>query len=82
MHKVTRTQQAILRNLLYPEPYNRLLDETSVDAGTLRDELISLINHGFVEVYDEEKGTGTRFYDSDQLHLFQFRATSKGLKSI
>lgn len=82
MHKVTRTQQTILRNLLYPEPYNRLLNETPVDAGTLRDELISLINQGFVEVYDEDKDTSTKFYDSDQLHLFQFRATSKGLKRI
>lgn len=82
MHKVTSTQQAILRNLLYPEPYNRLLNETSVDAGTLRDELISLINQGFVEVYDDDNDTGTRFYDSDQMHLFQFRATSKGLKWI
>lgn len=82
MAKVTTTQRSILRNLLYPEPYDRLLAETAVDSGTLRDELISLINHGYIEVYDSEKADSTNFYDSDHLHLFHFRATSKGLRYI
>ena len=86
MAKITRTQRNILSHLLYPEPYERLLDETGLSAGELRDDLINLINHGYIEVMEDELGVGhaagSRFYDADNLQDFCFRATNKGLKRI
>lgn len=73
-----------MARLIFPEPYDVLLDETSLPAGALRDDLINLINYRLVEVVNFEKDSvnGTSFYDADNLQDFSFRATKTGLKHI
>lgn len=52
--------------------------------GEIRDDLINLLNFGFVEAYEKTGDTiaETKFYDEDNLHLFTYRATGKGLAEI
>lgn len=81
--KMTKSEQAILRELIFVEPFSHLLEETGFTYGTLRDELINLINRGFIEVYSPDGlQSVSPFYDSDNIHQFSFQATKTGLKTI
>ena len=84
MRKLFPSEKKILARLIFPEPYDVLLDETSLPAGALRDYLINQINYRLVEVVNFEKDSvnGTSFYDADNLQDFSFRATKTGLKHI
>ncbi len=84
MRKLFPSEKKILARLIFPEPYDVLLDETRLPAGALRDDLINLINYRLVEVvnFDKTPLDGTSFYDADNLQDFTFRATKTGLKQI
>ena len=81
--KLTDSEKSILRELIFPESIDHLLTETGLSFGAIRDDLITLVNLGFVEVYeDRNRNRVTPFYDSDQLGDFFYKATKRGLKSI
>lgn len=81
--KLSQSEKKILRELIFPEPFSHLLSETGFTYGTIRDDLIKLINHGFVEVYAQDMVTSVSpFYDSDNIDQFSFKATKSGLKNI
>lgn len=81
--KLIPSQKIILRNLIFVESFHHIKTETGYDFGTIRDDLIQLINHGFVEVYDEKTELPiSPFYDSDNINHFSFKATKTGLKKI
>lgn len=81
--KLTKSEKTILRELIFQEPFEHLISETGYTYGTLRDDLIKLINHSYIEVFDTGSGKSiSPFYDSDQIHQFSFKATKTGLKSI
>lgn len=84
MRKLIPSEKKILKCLIFPEPYDVLLEETGSDKGALRDDLINLINYRLIEIIDPESSdqNGTSFYDSDNVHEFSFRATKTGLKQI
>jgi len=84
MMKLTPPQKQILEKLIYPEPFSRVQEETGMDYGSLRDELMQLINHGFVEVFEQGDNPNRilHLYDTDNLQLFAFRATKRGLAGI
>lgn len=84
MAKLTNIQQNILARLIYIESFEDVLDETKLQPGELRDELIQLINKGYIEVHNRGNSGHSiiRFYDTDNMHLFNFRATKAGLKHI
>jgi len=81
--KISQSERAILRELIFVEPFSHLSEATGLTFGALRDDLINLINHGYIEVFS---GDGRRsvspFYDSDHIDQFSFQATKLGLKSI
>lgn len=83
-HKITSSELSILERLVFPEPFATIMEETGLQYGELRDDLINLLNFGFVEAYQVkgDKITATGSYDTDNLHKFTFRATSKGLSAI
>lgn len=65
------------------ESFDHIQTETGYDFGTIRDDLIQMINHGLVEVYDQDLRTSVSpFYDSDNIDQFCFKATKTGLKKI
>lgn len=73
-----------MRRLIFPEPYAVLLEETGLDTGSLRDDLINLVNYRLIEVFETDVSdtNDSNFFDSDNLHEFTFRATKTGLKQI
>ncbi|MDX1617670.1 MAG: hypothetical protein R3224_02715 [Balneolaceae bacterium] len=82
--KISSSERLVLGRLIFPEPFNTVLEETGLQYGELRDDLINLMSFGFVEAYerDGDKIALTSFYDSDNLQEFTFRATKKGLSEI
>ncbi len=81
--KLTASEISILRELIYPEPFDHIQSETGLSYGAIRDDLINLISHGFIEVYDAGAVSSVSpFYDSDQIEKFSFKATKLGLKQI
>ncbi|WP_158607375.1 hypothetical protein [Rhodohalobacter sp. SW132] len=81
--KISNTEKTILRELIFIESFSHLLEETGYTYGTLRDELINLINRGYIDVYSEDGSHSVSpFYDSDNIQQFQFQATKSGLKTI
>jgi len=80
--KLTPSEKQILRELIYPESFRHIQTETALSYGAIRDDLIKLINHGFIEVYDEASPTPSPFYDSDNIEQFSYKATKSGLKQI
>ncbi len=82
-NKLTTSEISILRELIYPETFLHIQEETGLSYGAIRDDLINLISHGFIEVYDADATTSiSPFYDSDQIENFSFKATKRGLKQI
>lgn len=80
--KLTTSERSILRELIFPESFNHIQSETGLSYGAIRDDLIKLINHGYIEVIDYETAGSLAFYDSDHIEEFSFKATNIGLKQI
>ncbi|MBO6793202.1 MAG: hypothetical protein JJ895_04775 [Balneolaceae bacterium] len=84
MRKLYPSEKLVLARLIFPEPYEVILEETGLPTGALRDDLINLINYRLIEVVNTEivKHDTSAFYDSDNLQDFTFRATKTGLKQM
>lgn len=81
--KLSPSEQAILRELIYPETVEHLEDETGLTFGSIRSDLIRLKNLGYIEISPiETDAAASPFYDSDNLREFKFKATQIGLKQI
>jgi len=81
--KLTPSELEILNVMIYPEPFHQLMEETGMEPGPLRDDLIHLVNHGFVEVCQINGSRSVSpFYDIDNLHKFAFKATRSGLTAL
>jgi len=81
--KISKSERKIIRELIYPESFSHLVTETGYTFGTLRDDLINLINHGFIAVYSQDDLRPlSPFYDSDRIDQYSFQATKSGLKTI
>jgi len=80
--KLTQSEKSILRELIFPESFHHIQEETALPYGAIRDDLIKMINHGYIEVYDAEASAPSAFYDSDNIKEFSFKATKTGLKQI
>lgn len=74
----------MLERLIFPEPFEVVMEETGLQYGELRDDLINLISFGYIEAYEQsgQKIALVNFYDTDNLQDFTFRATKKGLSAI
>ena len=84
MRKLYASEIEVLSRLIFPEPYDVLLEETGLPPGALRDDLITLINFRLIEVWQSGSVETNRAtsYDSDHIEGYTFRATATGLKHI
>ncbi|XWN35838.1 MAG: hypothetical protein ROO71_07705 [Balneola sp.] len=84
MRKLTKSEKTVVERLIFPEPFDVIMEETNMQFGELRDDLMNLVNHRFIEVVhsDADKDNKMVFYDSDNIRNFSFRATKTGLKSL
>jgi hypothetical protein len=81
--KLDKSELNILGHLVFPEPFNKIMEETGQQSGELRDNLINLLNFGLVEAFEKEsRVSSSAFYDVDNLQDFSFVATRKGLAAI
>ncbi|HAH50082.1 MAG TPA: hypothetical protein DF712_12390 [Balneola sp.] len=84
MRKLTKSEKTVMERLIFPESFDVIMEETNMQFGELRDDLMNLVNHRFVEVVNFDDGLDSKmaFYDSDNIKDFSFRATKIGLKSL
>lgn len=81
--KLSPSERIIIRELIFPESFSHLIDETGYTFGMIRDDLINLINHGYIEVYSADGLQAlSPFYDSDNIDQYSFQATKSGLKTM
>jgi predicted ArsR family transcriptional regulator len=85
MARLTDSQRALLRHLLFHESFDTIADETGFPYGVIRDDLVTLMHAGMVEIYDEpDSGRPRRIqsYDGDRMQAYLFRASRKGMNEI
>lgn len=82
--EVTTSERSVLERLIFPERFSTIQEETGLQYGELRDDLINLMSFGYIEAYERRgnKIALTSFYDADNLQEFTFRATKRGLSEI
>lgn len=84
MTKISASQRLILDKTIFIESFNTLLAETQLQRGALRGDLMSLLNSGYLEAFDQtipdhRKAT---FCDMDHLEQYAYRATTIGLRAL
>ena len=84
MRKISASEKKILNRLLFPESFDVIQEETDLQFGEIRDDLINLMSYHLIEVVDPDKPepSGTSFYDADNIKNYSFRATKSGMKYI
>mgnify|MGYP006289886773 FL=1 len=78
------SERLVIERLIFPEPFDVIQEETGLQYGELRDNLINLINAGMIYAFDRDgaDSNASPFFDIDNLQEFSFRATKQGLKAI
>ena len=84
MRKLTPSERKILDRLIFPEPFEVIQDETQLQYGELRDDIINLMNSRLIEVVHPENpnGNGSLYFDSDNVQDSTFRITKSGIKHM
>lgn len=79
-------EREILSLLTFPESFNSILDEvkSGQSAPVVADALKNLITDKWVVPLNRETGKANpgAVYDTDDMHQFNYRATTKGLDLI
>ena len=85
MKKIEASKRKIIESLLYPESFDTILEETELHRGEIRDDLMQMLNSGFIKAMVEGKehhNNITSFFDSDNLEDYTFQATKRVLKAL
>lgn len=85
MANITENQRSILEQLIYPESYYHIKEETGLSSGEIRDDLISLMHNNMIEVFESDGGNigaKVRHFDNDHPEGFFYRATKSGLGAM
>lgn len=84
MRKLTPSEKKILDRLIFPETFDMIQEETGLQFGEIRDDLINLMSHNLIEAVDPEKpeSGSTIFSDTDNLRDSSFRITKAGIKYL
>ena len=83
MSDMNEIQWQILDSVYFVESFEHILEEVEGQKAVVADELKILIDRGWIQVMEfNEKGGDyqkTIFYDSDDMHAYQYLATKQGL---
>lgn len=85
MRPLLPSEKKIIGLLVYVESYDSLLSDSGLQPGELRDDLINLIDAGYIQVFESDENTQsipTFYCDTDHLEQFSFRATRSGLNAV
>lgn len=83
MIELTTLQRQILLALLFPEPFDTLVEEIQATQPVIASELKWLIAKGLVVPMAEDQSGRFKqslYYDSDNMRAFRYQITAKGLK--
>jgi hypothetical protein len=84
MRKITNSEKKILDLLIFVESFQTIQDETSLQYGEIRDDIINMHNAGLIEIFTETANGPLKihYYDSDRPENFLFRATRRGMNAL
>ena len=85
MKKITGSQRNILEQLIFPESYNTIQEETKLQKGEIRDDLMQLLHQGLIKAVGQTEQSNlkkTIFYDLDHVEGCFFQATARGLNIL
>jgi hypothetical protein len=85
MKSITGSQRKILEQLIFPESYATIMDETKLMRGEIRDDLMQMMHQGLIKAIghkDQVLNKKNFFYDLDKVEDCFFQATHKGLKIL
>lgn len=84
MLKVTLPQKSILDRLIFPETITTIQEETGMQKGEIKDDIMQLLHMGLIKAvgFHQKDLKKMFFYDLDQVDGCLFQATPKGLKII
>lgn len=83
MMELNALQHQILRSLLFPEPFDTLVEEVKATQPVIAAELKLLITKGLVQPMDQDASgrfKASILYDSDNMRAFYYQITAKGLQ--
>jgi hypothetical protein len=83
MMELNPLQRQILRSLIFPEPFDTLLEEVKGSEPVIGAELKHLITKGLVQPMEADAKGGFKpsiYYDTDNMRAFHYQITAKGLK--
>ncbi|MBL0017085.1 MAG: hypothetical protein RLZZ519_1942 [Bacteroidota bacterium] len=85
MIELNTLQIQILRALLFPEPFDTLVEEIKEREPVIGAELKFLIDKSFVLSMEEMPNGSFKpsiFYDSDNMRAFRYQISAKGLQHL
>lgn len=84
MRKLTPSERKILDRLLFPEPYEVIQEETQLQFGEIRDDIINLMNSRLIEVVDPDGSptSASHAFDSDNIKDSTYRITKSGINHM
>lgn len=84
MRKLTPSERKILDRLIFPEPFEVIKEETQLEYGEIRDDIINLMNSRLIEVVNPDiaDANATFYFDSDNIKDSTFRITKSGIKHM
>jgi hypothetical protein len=84
MRKISASEKKILELLIFTESFQTIREETDLQYGEIRDDIINMHNAGLIEVCTAGTHGASKLnhYDSDRPELFHYRATRKGMNAM
>ncbi|MEX0723645.1 MAG: hypothetical protein WD357_09435 [Gracilimonas sp.] len=84
MRKLTPSERKILDRLIYPESFEVIQEETELEYGEIRDDIINLMNSRLIETIDPDQPNAgrTNTFDSDNIKNSIYRITKSGIKHM
>ena len=83
--EIDNTEKSILQKLIFAESFDNILAECRdvAPSNVISDILKFLLHHKLiVAIPAENKGKPGFLFDSDNMHNFNYRITSRGLKVL
>jgi hypothetical protein len=83
MIELNPLQRQILRSLIFPEPFDTLVEEVKASQPVIAAELKQLITKGLVQPMEADASgrfMPSIYYDTDNMRAFHYQITAQGLK--
>lgn len=83
--EIDKTEKEVLQKMIFAESYDNILNDCkeTAPANVITDILKYLLHHKLIVAIPIEKGGKSGYlFDSDNMHDYQYRITSRGIKML